>query len=114
MLNNKFVALISGNDFGPTLYEFVSAGLGACTAITLSMYADRKEWDVEQVIVHVNHSKIETAENTKTNQFVREIQFVCYLDDRQIKRLLLIADKCPVYKSLHNLSLIETRFKVGN
>lgn len=104
---------LGGNDFGPAPYEFVSAGLGACTAITLRMYADRKEWDVEQIIVHVNHSKIETAENTKTDQFVRDIQFVGNLDESQIKRLLMIANKCPVHKTLHQASLIETRLVDG-
>lgn len=107
--------ILGGNDFGPSPYEFVSAGLGACTAITLRMYADRKEWDVEQVIVHVNHSKIDspTEENTQVDQFVSDIQFVGDLDDSQIKRLLMIAKKCPVHKSLHNSSLIETNLKVG-
>lgn len=103
---------MGGNDFGASPYEFVAAGLGACTAITLRMYADRKEWDLEQVIVHVNHKKVDSVEaNKKIDLFVRDIQFSGDLDEKKISRLLQIADKCPVHKTLHNSSLIETKLK---
>lgn len=103
---------IGGNDFGPAPYEFVSAGLGACTAITLRMYADRKKWPLEQVIVHVNHEKIDAEEeNKKVDVFNRDIQFFGNLEEKQIKRLLQIADKCPVHKTLHTSSLINTNLK---
>lgn len=82
------------------------------TAITLRMYADRKEWDLEQVIVHVNHDKIDSEEeNKKIDMFVRDIQFFGNLEEKQIKRLLQIADKCPVHRTLHNSSVIKTNLK---
>jgi putative redox protein len=103
---------IGGNDFGPSPYEFVSAGLGACTAITLRMYADRKEWELEQVIVHVNHEKIDSEkENKKVDVFNRDIQFFGNLEEKQINRLLQIVDKCPIHKTLHNSSVIKTNLK---
>lgn len=98
-----------GNDFGPSPYEFVSAGLAACTVMTLQMYAKRKSWPLENVEVHISYSKIhaQDCENCETNSskidiFRKEIRFTGALDDKQKKRLLQIADKCPVHKTLHS------------
>ena len=112
---------VGGNDFGPSPYEYVSSGLGACTAMTLRMYADRKKWELEKVIVHVNHGKeyardfeeIESKEGdlSKIDVFKREIELYGNLDEKQRKRLMEIADKCPVHKSLHNSSIIKTTLK---
>ncbi|MGB1040285.1 MAG: bifunctional alpha/beta hydrolase/OsmC family protein [Flavobacteriales bacterium] len=110
---------VGGNDFGPSPYEYVSSGLGACTAMTLRMYADRKKWELNKVIVHVNHSKeyardIEEIETevgnlSKIDIFKREIELFGNLDEKQRNRLMEIADKCPVHKSLHNSSIIKTQ-----
>jgi putative redox protein len=98
-----------GNDFGPSPYEFVSAGLSACTAMTLQMYAKRKEWRIENVEVHTSYSKNHAIDckdcespNSKIDTFHREIKLVGDFDDKQRRRLLQIADKCPVHKTLHN------------
>jgi uncharacterized OsmC-like protein/alpha/beta superfamily hydrolase len=103
---------IGGNDFGPTPYELVSSGLGACTAITLRMYADRKAWDLQRVIVHVDHEKVATeSENGATiyvDHFIRSIEISGDLDEKQHTRLMQIANKCPVHRTLEASSVIQT------
>ncbi|MFT5859521.1 MAG: putative OsmC-like protein/pimeloyl-ACP methyl ester carboxylesterase [Flavobacteriaceae bacterium] len=103
---------IGGNDFGPSPYEFVSAGLGACTAITLRMYADRKSWNLQEVIVHVDYNRIdrelEDGSRETVNQFIRTIELKGELDEKQKKRLMQIAAKCPVHRTLEASSEILT------
>ncbi len=106
---------VGGRGFGPSPYEYVSSGLGACTAMTLRMYADRKEWDLQKVIVHINHGKdyssdAEEVENSqkKIDIFDRKIEIYGDLDDEQKAKLLSIANKCPVHKTLSNNSEIKT------
>ena len=98
-----------GNDFGPSPYEFVSAGLSACTAMTVQMYVKRKGWDLQNIEVHTSHTKaakqiVENGEQKeiKVDTFNREIKLKGNLDDKQIQRMLQIADKCPVHKTLHS------------
>lgn len=100
---------IGGNNFGPNPYEFVSAGLAACTAMTLKMYANLKKWDLESVEVHINHDKkhcieCKNVENktVKIDEFKRFIKVKGNLDDKQRQRLLEIANRCPVHRTLHN------------
>jgi len=100
---------LGGKDFGPDPYQLVSSGLGACTVITLRMYADRKEWKLDRIICHVNHSKRDKEDGTgKEDVFTRELEFYGELEEKNVARLLQIADKCPVHKTLHALSIIET------
>jgi len=94
-----------GNDFGPSPYELVSAGLSACTAMTVQMYVKRKKWSLQNIEVHTSYGKsyatdCENCEATssKIDTFTREIKLTGDLDDIQIKRILEIADKCPVHK----------------
>lgn len=105
-----------GNDFGPSPYELVSAGLSACTAMTIQMYVKRKDWDLRNVEVHTSYSKshaedCENCENdsAKIDTFEREIKLEGSLDEKQIKRILQIADKCPVHKTLHNETQVITK-----
>ncbi|PKG51381.1 bifunctional alpha/beta hydrolase/OsmC family protein [Olleya sp. 1-3] len=98
-----------GNDFGPSPYEFVSAGLSACTAMTVQMYVKRKGWNLQNIEVHTSHTKVakQVVENgeqkeIKVDTFNREIKLKGNLDDKQIQRILQIADKCPVHKTLHS------------
>lgn len=106
-----------GNDFGPSPYDYVSSGLGACTAMTLRMYASRKKWDLQKVIVHVDHGKEHApdSQNTSTikkiDTFKRSIELFGDLDDSQKNRLMEIADKCPVHKTLSATSVIITKLK---
>ncbi len=113
---------VGGNDFGPSPYEYVSSGLGACTVMTLRMYADRKKWNLTKVIVHINHSKeyerefdgynSEETNLNKVDVFRKEIELYGDLDETQKKRLVEIADKCPVHKTLHTLPIIQTELKI--
>ena len=96
-----------GTDMGLTPYQLVSAGLGACTSMTIRMYARRKKWPLEHVSVDVTHDKIHAAdcdhcetENGKVDQFRRVITLTGDLDDDQRNRLMAIADKCPVHRTL--------------
>ncbi|MCB0570806.1 MAG: OsmC family protein [Phaeodactylibacter sp.] len=98
-----------GDDFGPSPYELVAAGLGACTAMTLQMYARRKKWPLKEVRVHLDHYKehAEDCENTedpksKIDHFTRIIELDGPLSEEQRQRLLEIANKCPVHRTLHS------------
>lgn len=95
-----------GDDLGPTPYDLVTAGLGACTAMTLRLYADRKKWPLTNVVVHLHHEKIHgfDSENPEQKALLdhiwREIELEGELTDEQRQRLLSIAEKCPVHKTL--------------
>lgn len=109
---------IGGNDFGPSPYELVSAGLGACTVMTLQMYAKRKKWDLQEVEVHIDHEKIyevdfQETENPKSkiDHFDRNIILRGNLDEAQRARLLEIADRCPVHRTLHSELKISSHEK---
>ncbi|RDY61188.1 bifunctional alpha/beta hydrolase/OsmC family protein [Flagellimonas nanhaiensis] len=98
-----------GSDFGPSPYEFLSAGLSACTVMTIQMYARRKGWPVDNVEVHTSYDKshAEDCQNceedsAKIDTFHREIKLTGNLDEKQKKRIMQIADKCPVHKTLHS------------
>lgn len=104
-----------GKDSGLTPYELLLASLGSCTAITLRMYADRKKWDLDEVLVHLEHSKQHaedclSCEETpaKIDKFVRTIELIGNLTFDERKRLMQIADRCPVHKTLENKIEIET------
>lgn len=105
-----------GNDFGPSPYELVAAGLSACTVMTIQMYVKRKDWDLQNVEVHTSYSKRHAVDceaceedSAKIDTFNREIKLVGNLDEKQIKRILQIADKCPVHKTLHSETQVVTR-----
>lgn len=109
---------VGGNDFGPSPYELLSASLGACTVMTLKMYARRKKWDLQEVIVHLDHRKdyaedMQNAEQnaSKVDHFDRLIELKGELDDTQRIRLLEIADRCPVHRTLHGDVVVKTRLK---
>ncbi len=100
---------VGGNDFGPSPYQFVSAGLATCTAMTLQMYARRKNWDLQNVEVHTSHEKSHAADSehsddagARIDTFRRQLRLTGNLDDAQKKRLMEIADRCPVHKTLHS------------
>ncbi|WP_271782447.1 bifunctional alpha/beta hydrolase/OsmC family protein [Aquimarina algiphila] len=106
---------VGGHDFGPSPYELVSAGLSACTAMTIKMYVARKGWDLQNVEVHTSYSKThavdcENCEDpmAKIDTFEREIKLEGDLDEKQIARILQIADKCPVHKTLHSETQVIT------
>ncbi|NBC58407.1 MAG: alpha/beta fold hydrolase [Bacteroidetes bacterium] len=105
-----------GNNLGPNPYELVSGGLAACTAMTIQMYAKRKKWPVENVEVHINHKKDHCDDcenindkNSKIDIFERDLILKGDLDDKQRQRLLEIANKCPVHKTLHSEVEVKTK-----
>lgn len=106
---------VGGGGNGPDPYEWVTAGLGACTSMTLRMYANRKNWPLERVRVTLSHAKDYSddcehcEEGRKVDIFNRDIEIIGDLDEAQRTRLLEIADKCPVHRTLHETVLVRTR-----
>lgn len=107
---------VGGNDFGPSPYELLNASLGACTAMTLHMYAKRKKWDLQEVRVHLNYAKKHADDqqnlddpNSKIDHFEKIIEVRGDLDQTQVNRLLEIAKKCPVHKTLSTENRFESR-----
>ncbi len=96
---------LGGGDDGPSPYNFVLAGLGSCTAITLRMYAERKGWDLGQLSVALKLSK-DDDDNTLIE---RSLQADGPLDEAQWARLLEIAEKTPVTRTLKAGASISTR-----
>ncbi|QQX76423.1 MULTISPECIES: bifunctional alpha/beta hydrolase/OsmC family protein [Aequorivita] len=109
-----------GNNYGPSPYEFLSAGLAACTVMTIQMYARRKKWNVENVTCHINYSKDHAVDcehceddSAKIDTFTREIKLEGNLSEEQKTRLLQIADKCPVHKTLHTKTQVITSLYIS-
>ncbi|MDB4542823.1 bifunctional alpha/beta hydrolase/OsmC family protein [bacterium] len=112
---------VGGNNTGPDPYEHLLAALGACTAMTLRMYASRKKLPLEHVKIELQHNRnyLEDCEGCEDNPtqievLERQIELRGDLSDTERERLLEIADRCPVHRSLHNhlqvrTSLLDTR-----
>jgi putative redox protein len=109
---------VGGTDQGPTPFDLLVAALGACTSMTLRMYADRKRWPLEAATVRLKHAKIHASDcescelqEGMLDRIEREIQIDGPLDEEQKRRLLHIADRCPVHKTLTSEVQIQTRLK---
>jgi putative redox protein len=104
-----------GTDTGPSPYELLLASLGACTSMTLRLYAQRKGIDLQRITVRLQHSRIhaEDCKDCETKQgyldrIDRQIELAGNLDDAQKQRLLEIAEHCPVHKTLESEINIRT------
>ncbi len=98
-----------GTDRGPTPYDYLLAALGACTSMTVQMYARHKKLPLEKAVVRLTHKKIHAedcghceASDGKIDRMEREIELIGELDEAQRQRLLEIAERCPVHKTLHS------------
>lgn len=107
-----------GADSGPGPYDYLLAALGTCTAMTLRMYARQKKWPLEKVTVRLVHDKIYAADcatcetkEGKLDRLERTVTLEGPLDDTQRQRLLEIADRCPVHRTLTSEILIQTRLE---
>tara|TARA_B110000238_G_C16099679_1_gene427689 strand:+ start:624 stop:1049 length:426 start_codon:yes stop_codon:yes gene_type:complete len=106
-----------GDDKGPNPYALVASGLAACTLITLKMYARRKDWGLGDLLVDVSHNKDYHAEYTdcekssiKKDIFTRKVKISADISEAKLKRLIYIADRCPVHRTLEETSIIKTEF----
>ncbi|WP_147113725.1 bifunctional alpha/beta hydrolase/OsmC family protein [Tateyamaria sp. syn59] len=102
-----------GTNQGLSPYGLLSAGLAACTSMTIRMYARRKEWPLDHVHVDVSHNKVHAqdasgTQGDKIDEWKRRITLTGQLDDAQRQRLLEIADKCPVHRTLEHTSKVLT------
>lgn len=108
-------AAMGGNDSGPGPYDLLLAALGACTSMTVRLYAERKGLPVERILVALRHAKIHAADCAECetregmlDRIEREITLEGVLDDTMREKLLEIADKCPVHRTLHSEIVIRT------
>ncbi|MDE1151309.1 MAG: OsmC family protein [Micavibrio sp.] len=93
---------IGGDDDGPNPYDMLLGALGSCTSMTLRMYANQKQWPLEKVSVTLTHHKEAGADNKKVDVITRDIKLEGPLDETQRARLLEIANKCPVHRTLES------------
>ena len=107
---------VGGKNLGPGPYEYLLAGLGACTVMTLRMYADRKNLQMDSVTVHLTHQKVHADDcescESGTGGMLDRIERVLVIDgdlnEAQRRRLAEIADRCPVHRTLTSSVIVDT------
>ena len=108
---------VGGADAGPTPYEMLLAGLGACTVMTLRIYADRRKWPLERARVTLQHRKVHAQDcvdcdkkDAKMDVIDRIIFLEGSLNEEQRTKLIEIAERCPVHQTLKGKIQVNTRF----
>ena len=109
---------VGGLDSGPTPYDFLSMALGACTSMTLRLYADRKKITLGRVSVNVTHEKVHSVDcsdcvgddlpNAKIDRFTRTIAVDAEITDELRTKIIEIANRCPVHRTLESSSVVST------
>lgn len=108
---------VGGNDVGPSPYDFLAAALGACTAMTLRMYADRKGLELGKVSVAVSHAKVHAQDcaecegrDGRIDRFERVISVAGTVPEEVADKIVEIAGKCPVHRTLETQAVVVTKF----
>lgn len=112
---------LGGDGLGPSAYELLLWALGACTAMTLLMYARRKEWDLTDISVHLTHDRVHADDSQNAEQetggrielIKREISVRGNLSEEQKERLLEIAGRCPVHRTITGSPKVEDTIIAG-
>ena len=99
-----------GEDSGPSPQELLAASLASCTAITIEMYADRKGWNLGEVVVDVNY---EPAQRGSPTKFTMSVRLPKELPEDQRERLMQIAAKCPVHRTLEGEVMFDERVELA-
>jgi len=105
-----------GSDVGPNPYELLLAALGSCTSMTVRMYADRRQWPLEGVHIELSYARVHAEDCTACDQELKlvdgiemELSFFGELSESQRQRLMEIANKCPVHRTLESPIPIRAR-----
>jgi putative redox protein len=102
---------VGGQELGPDPHEYLLAALGACTSMTMKLFAGKRGWDLQSVEVLLEEDQVDDGEGKKKTVISREIKVKGELNQEQIDTLKNIADKCPVHKLLMGEKSIVTNLK---